>query len=285
MKCFSRPVVLAAMAVVCFATLAEAQPGRGQPGRGQPGGRPGPGGPMMMRGGFGGGGLLGLVRIEAIQEEIELLDDQKAQIDKLAEEMRPQRGEGDQRPDFRNMSDEERQKFFDEMRKRFEERAKTANEKLKKILLPHQIKRVEQISLQFRGTRALTDPEIAEKLKLTDAQKKKIEETMTANRESMGTRVRELFQGGGGDREKAREQFRKLREEADAKVLAVLTSDQKKQLEALKGDPFEMPEGGFGFRRGGFRGRGGEGGPGGREGRGRPGGEGGRGRGPRPSNN
>jgi len=280
MRCSCRPAVLAAMAVVCFATLAEAQPGRGQPG-----GRPSRGGPMMMRGGFGGGGLLGLVRIEAIQKEIELLDDQKAQIDELAEELRPQRDgeEGGQRPDFRNMSEEERQKFFAEMRKRFEERAKTANEKLKKILLPHQIKRVEQISLQFRGTRALTDPEIAAKLKLTDAQQKKIEETMAANRESMMTKVRELFQGGGGDREKAREQFRKLREEADAKVLAVLTSDQKKQFEALKGDPFEMPEGGFGVRRGGFRDR--DGRPGGREGRGRPGREGGRGRGPRPSDN
>jgi len=279
MKCLCRPMVLAAMAVVCFATLAEAQPGRRQPG-----GRPGQGGPMMMRGGFGGGGLLGLVRIEPIQKEIELLDDQKAQIDKLAEQMRPQRGEGEQRPDFRNMSDEERQKFFAEMRKRFEERAKTANEELKKILLPHQVKRVEQIGLQFRGTRALTDPEIAEKLKLTDAQQKKIEETMAANRESMMTKVRELFQGGG-DREKAREQLRKLREEADAKVLAVLTSEQKEQFEALKGEPFEMPEGGFGFRRGGSRGREGEGRSGGPEGRGRPGDEGGRGRGPRSTNN
>jgi len=275
MKCFCRPMVLAAMAVVCFAALAEAQPGRRQPG-----GRPGRGGPMMMRGGFGGG-LLGLVRIEPIQKEIELLDDQKAQIDKVAEEMRPQRGEGEQRPDLRNMSDEERQKFFAEMRKRFEERTKTANEKLKKILLPHQVKRLEQISLQLRGTRALTDPRIAEKLKLTDAQQKKIEETMAANRESMMTKVRELFQGGG-DREKAREQFRKLREEADAKVLAVLTSEQKEQFEAMKGDPFEMPRGVFGFGREGFRGRGGGGRPGGPEGRGRPGGEA---PGPRPSDN
>jgi hypothetical protein len=106
----------------------------------------------------------------------------------------------------------------------------------------------------------------------------------------MMTKVRELFQGGG-DREKAREQFRKLREEAEAKVLAVLTSEQKEQFESLKGDSFEMPEGGVGFRRGGFRGRGGEGRPGGREGRGRPGGPegrgrpGGRGPGPRPSGN
>jgi Spy/CpxP family protein refolding chaperone len=260
MKCLWRPMALAAVAIVCFAALAEAQQG------GQPGRRPGQGGPWMMR---GGGSLLWLARNEAVQKEIELLDDQKAQLDKLAEELRPQRGgDGGERPDYRNMSEEERQKFRDEMRKRFEERTKTANEKLKKVLLPHQVKRLEQISLQLRGTGALADPDVASKLGLSEDQQTKVEETMAANREAVMAKARELRQGGRNDQ--AREQLRKLRKEGEAKVLAVLTAEQKEKFEQLKGQKFEMPEGAFGRR----------GGPRDREGQGRPRGQGRR---PQPS--
>ncbi len=130
MKCSCRTTVLATLAVICFGALAQAQPGGGSPQRG----------PSMFRGGFGGGSLLGLARIEAVQKEIEVLDDQKTQIDKLSEELRGRRDGGD-RPDYRNMSDEERQKLFAEMGKRREEQAKIANAKLAEILLPHQLKR------------------------------------------------------------------------------------------------------------------------------------------------
>jgi len=254
MKCSYRTMVLAAVAVVCFGTLAEAQQDRRPPGE-----RSGQRGRPMMRGGFGGGGLLGLVRIEAIQKDIELLDDQKAEIDKVVEELRGQRGEGD-RPNIREMSDEEREKFFAEMRKKWEERTKVANERLAKILLPHQLKRVKEIGVRLRGVGALSDPEIAAKLKLTDVQKKKIEEATRASMESMRERARKIFEDADGDREKMREGFRKLRDEASAKVLAVLTADQMKQFEQLKGEPFEMPQGAFG--RGGADRRPGGGRPG-----------------------
>jgi Spy/CpxP family protein refolding chaperone len=80
----------------------------------------------------------------------------------------------------------------------------------------------------------------------------------------MGAQMRELFQGGGGDREAIQAKMQELRRAADAKVLAVLTPEQQKKFEEMKGKPFAMPEG---FGRGGF----GPGGPGGR-GRGNRGG-------------
>jgi len=201
---------------------------------------------MMMRGGPGGGGsLMGLLRSEAVQKEIELLDEQKTELEKFGEQLRSRRtgNQGGERPDFRSMSEEERQKFFAEMRTRMEERAKEANAKIEKTLLPHQIKRLKQIALQLRGVGALANREVAEALGLTDEQKKEIEEVQAANRETMMTRARELFQGGGErpDREKMREQFQKLREEADGKLLAVLKPKQMKKFEELKGEPFEMP--------------------------------------------
>jgi len=205
-------------------SLAWAQPG---------GGRGGPGG-------FGGGSLLDLARIEAVQKEIEAVDDQVKAIEKLSEEMRASRGEG-QRPDFRNMSEADREKAMAEARARREKEAATANAKLAEVLLPLQIERLEQISLQMRGTAALADAKVAAKLSLTEDQKKKVEAAMTANREAM----QQAFQGGGRDqnREQMRERFQQLRKDSDEKVLAVLTAAQKAEFEKLKGPAFTMPEG------------------------------------------
>jgi len=208
----------------------------------QPGGGRGPGGPGGFGGGFGGGSLLDLARLEPVQKEIEAVDDQVKGIEKLSEEMRASRGE---RPQFdRNMTEADREKAFAEMRKQREAEATKANAKLGEILLPLQIERLEEISLQMRGTAALADPKVAAKLSLTDDQKKKLEAAQTANMESMRTQMQQLFQGG--NREGMREKMEQLRKDADGKVLAVLTADQKAAFEKLKGPAFTMPEGAFG---------------------------------------
>jgi hypothetical protein len=68
------------------------------------------------------------------------------------------------------------------------------------------------------------------------------------------------------------QQMQAMRKEVEEKTVEVLTEQQKQQFAAMKGEAFEMPEGGM---FGGFGGRG----PGG--GQGRPGG--GEGRPPRPN--
>jgi len=228
----------------------------------QPGGRGGfRGGP----GGFGGTpNLMDLANIPAVQKEIEALDDQLASIKKVGEEMRAareaQRGQGE-RPDYRNMSEQEREKLFTEMRQRREKETAATNAKLAEILLPHQMKRLQEISLQMRGMAALSDPKVAAELKITDEQKKKLEEANNANMEAM----RSAFQGGNRDqdREQMRAKFQEMRKQAEDKVLAVLTADQKAQFAKMKGEPFQMPEGAMGF--GGRQGRGDRGGEGGRK--------------------
>jgi len=133
--------------------------------------QPGRGG-FGMRGGFGGGNnLLYLAMNEAVQKEIEVVDDQKAEIEKIGEEIRSQRQQGE-RPNFREMSEEEREKYIAQMRERSAKEAKIANAKLKEALLPHQMKRLKEISIHQRGTSALSDAEVAEELKITGAQKK-----------------------------------------------------------------------------------------------------------------
>lgn len=251
-------------------------------GQGQGQGRGGRGGFGGGRGGFGGRGLgggmlnpLALLNIEAVQEEIELLDEQKEEIRALAEKMRGNRGPGE-RPNFQDMTDEERQAFGEARRKEAEEQAETAKKELASILLDDQLSRLEQIAIQVAGIQALRDPSVAKKLGISEAEGKEIADAIDEGRTSMFAQMREMRQGQDGDVDRAamQEKMQELRKQNEEKVLAVLSSDQRKQFEEMKGEPFEMPEGGFG-RFGGPGGRGGPGGQGGFGGR-RGGGDGNR---------
>lgn len=191
-------------------------------------------GPMM--GGRSGGGdmSLMLLNVEAIQKELELVDDQKSKIRTATEEVR------------------------EEMAKQM---AALLQKKLQDILLPHQIERLQQIQIQLRGNSALNDPEVQEKLGLSSDQKAqlaKLRENYDEQRRAMFTAAREGGRDGGEDR---RAQYERLRTEMTQSIEQVLTAQQKEKFEQMKGPKFEMPSGGsrgrggFGFgRRGGDRG-------------------------------
>ena len=215
---------------------------------------------------------MGLLRIEEVKTELQVSPDQDEALAKLSEQARGERPQG---INFQDMSDAERTAFFEKMRKEQEERNKRMKEQLEEVLLPEQIERLGQIGLQVRGVQALGDDEVAGKLKITAEQKKKLEEVREKLQGEMGAKVRELM--SSGNRDGMREAFATMREDMEKEVLAVLNTDQQKQFEEMKGEKFDMPEGGFGGR-GGFGGGapGGRGRPGGDAGgRGRPGGDGG----------
>ena len=243
------------------------QGGRGGAGGGGFGGR---GGGGSMFGGRGGGDMTQtLLRIEAIRTELEISPDQEEALTKMQEQGRTERPSGD----FRNMSEEERTEFFTKMRKQAEERNAKMKEQLEEVLFPEQLERLQEINIQLQGIAALRNEDVAKELKITEAQKKELEEVQAGMMEKMREGMRELFTSGGG-REGMREKIEKMREDMEGDVLGVLTSDQKKKFEEMKGEKFEMPEGAFG--RGGQGGQGGRGGFGGRGG-GEQGGRGGRG--------
>jgi Spy/CpxP family protein refolding chaperone len=227
-------------AAICLAmaTTAMAQ-GQGQ-GRGGRGGRGGFGG-----GGFGGGfglNLSRLVGIEQVQKELKVTDEQKTKLAELRREGRGGGGGGG--GNFQNMSEEERAKFFDEMRKQSEER----NKKVEAILDADQLKRAKEILLQQQGNGALANPEVAKELALSEDQ---VAQIKTISEES-GKQMRELFRPGA-DRDEMRKKMEELRKNTDEEYMAVLTEEQKAKFAALKGAKFDLDP--AALRGGGGRGR------------------------------
>ena len=284
-------IFASAVLVASTAGTALAQPPGGGRG-GQGGGRGG----MMMMGGGGGGGVMSmfmLLRNEKVQGEIKITDEEKAALEKAGEkirEMSAPAGGGGGFQNFRDMSEEERAKMMEEMQARMKKAGEAAREELEGILPPEKLSRLLGIFIQNSPMQqVLTNPLVVDELALTDEQKEKVTKAGTEMMEEMRAAMTELFSGGGGgDRAAMQTKMEEFRKKGEEKYLAVLTDDQKKKLEELKGaefklSPEELGRGMFGGRgQGGPGGRGGRGGEGG--GRGGEEGQGGRpGRGQRPS--
>jgi Spy/CpxP family protein refolding chaperone len=204
-----------------------------------------------------------LLMNEQVQKELKLSDDQITKIKEIGEAARPQRGAGGG-TNFRDMTEEQRKAFGEEMRKKGEETSK----KLTDLLTAEQNARMKQIQLWMQGTRALTDnADVAKELSLSDDQKAAVKTVL----EESGKKSQELRAGmrnaSEEERKKIGEQLTAIRAETETESLAQLTPDQKAKFDTMKGPKFEMDMSQM------FGGRGGPGSPGGGRGRGgRPGG-------------
>jgi Spy/CpxP family protein refolding chaperone len=228
--------------------LAAAAPSWAQPGGG--------------RGGFGGGrggggfGMTGLLMNEDVQKEIELVDDQVDELQQLGEELRDEmRSEmGSMFQEMRDATDEEREAMREEIGEKMAEFQKKAEGRVKDVLLPHQFDRLKQINTQQQlnagGGQGLMRGPLAEELGITDAQ-----------REELAEKAREV-------QEEMQKKIAELRAEAQDDLLSVLKPEQRKKLESMMGEKFEMEQPDFGRGQGGQRGQRGQGGRGGRGDRG-----------------
>lgn len=264
-SCLWRGVVFGLLAAVVVPGMVLAQ-GQGQ-GRGGFGGGFG--------GGFPGqGGIGGLLLMEEVQTELKLTDDQKSKLREGRDELRGEAGgrRGGGAPgggaNFRDMSQEERQKFMEDARKRMQEQTQKQEELAKKVLSPEQITRLNELRVQQEGVRALSRAEVATALMLTDAQKQAVGDILEQSRPQRGPGG----PGGGGpgggrgasaeEREKARAEAAERTKKTQADIEAILTDTQKAEWTKLQGAKFNFPERPA-FGRGGRGGQGGEGAPGG----------------------
>jgi Spy/CpxP family protein refolding chaperone len=228
-----------AMAFCAVAVVSASQVAWGQPGGGR-----GPGG--FGGGGFGGG-TAALLRDEKVKAELNIVPDQERQLEEVADKLRESAGDF-----FRNMRD----LSDDERRARFEEFRDKSQKDVEAVLLPQQRERLKQLMVQsqmrFSGTAGINDT-LATELGISEAQKEELRKKATEVQAELDKKIA------------------KLRAEAQAEVLTVLSTDQRAKLEKMIGTKFEFspPQmGGFGQGGPGGRGPGGFGGQGGRGGRG-----------------
>lgn len=203
--------------------------------------------PIGMGGGFLGtigGGPLDLLKIEAVLKELKVTEDQARRISELDQGERDALREMLERTRSPDMDREAQAAGF---RAYLQKRNETAWESLPGVLQPDQMKRLREIYLQKQGASALFEDTVADELKLTEAQRKRLVEMQTEVRDRMRAQMRELF--GNPDRSGVYRKLDASREEAGQRFIAVLTETQREQFNNMKGRPFKLAEQRFPNRR------------------------------------
>ena len=227
-----RSAIAAVAVALMFATVGVASAQRGQ--RGQGGGRFGFG---QGRGGFGGG--LQMLRIPAVQQELKMTEAQIAKLDAKQDEvqngMREIMESAGGFQALRDMSPEDRQKFQTKI-------SDLQNKAVSDVLDATQLKRYKELVLQREGPLAASRKEVADALKLTDAQRKQVAEIQRGLQESRMQAFQSLGQGASPeDRAKGMAKMEELQTKAGDQALALFTEDQKKAWKEMTGAPFKFP--------------------------------------------
>ena len=183
------------------------------------------------RGGFGNrGGVAQLLGNASVQQELKLDDKQIEKAKELAEKAGEKQREA--RESLQGLQGEEAQKKRAEIQR---EITTWATKEMGEFLKADQVARLKQISLQQRGAMAFSDPEVAQKLNITDAQKTEIQEIAQGAREKMPSR--EDFQS---DREAAMKKMQEVNKETLSQIETKLNDEQKKTWKEILGAPFEI---------------------------------------------
>jgi len=187
--------------------------------------------------GLRSGRLLSLVANEQVQKELKLKEEQIAKVKKVNEKLTAEIRK--EYTELRKIEDRaKRRAKYTELAKKFDGKAR---EELGKVLAREQMIRLYQIRMQFRAvTDSLASRYVAGKLKLTDEQKKKVADIAKDSRAKRYEIYGSMRNADEKKRAEARKKLQKIREDADKKALEVLTADQNKAFQAMKGKKFEL---------------------------------------------
>lgn len=174
-------------------------------------------------------GSLRWLMLPQVGQEIELIDDQSAKIAEIRSDV-----QGKMSAVYKELQKLPRAERAERYAEKSKAIAEETEQRIKDVLLPEQLERLKQVSLQMRlrsyggyGYVLASDGALAEELSITETQKKKLRA------------VQQKYQ------QKLQEQMRELRErmqrEAKKQALTVLTPKQRERFEALLGDDFEYP--------------------------------------------
>lgn len=127
-------------------------------------------------------------------------------------------------------------KEYEKTMKEYEKTMKAFHEDSDKavasVLDAKQVKRFRQIEWQLNGVGALQDPDLQKELKLSDEQKKKLDDIFRA----AGKQLQQLQE----KRETSKEKFDAVIKDMEDKVNGVLTEEQKKSWKEAQGPKFEL---------------------------------------------
>ncbi|OHB80326.1 MAG: hypothetical protein A2V98_24255 [Planctomycetes bacterium RBG_16_64_12] len=191
--------------------------------------------------GFGRGpsrdSLLGLLRLEQVQKEMKLSEEQTAKVKHLVEKLGAEMRE--QYAALREIEDrDQRRAKMTELRDQFDDKTR---EQLRGLVEREQMMRLYQIRMQVRAVvDSLANTYVARRLELSDEQKEKVAELGEQTQAKRSELFDALRDASEEQRAEVFQKLRQLRSDADEEALALLTAEQKEAFENMKGEKIEL---------------------------------------------
>jgi Spy/CpxP family protein refolding chaperone len=149
------------------------------------------------------------LRMESVQKDLELVPEQIEKLKQIGkeyyEDLRAQRA---QWKDWGKLTQEERMAKYKEMREKQMKRAEAVRKQVEKVLLPHQLKALEEMNFRRMASSMLYQPRVMQNVGITEEQKAKIQKI----------------------RQEMMDKYQKLQKESLDQILKLLTPEQQQKL-------------------------------------------------------
>jgi Spy/CpxP family protein refolding chaperone len=187
--------------------------------------------------GFSRGSLVGLLQLEQVQKEMKLSEEQTAKVKEVVEKLGAEMRE--QYTALREIEDrQERREKTTALSDEFDGKVR---EQLRDVVPREQMMRLYQIRMQVRPVvESLANGYVAGRLELTDQQKEKLAEIEKDSQAKQSELYGKMRDATDDQRSEVFQKLREIRDEADEKALGVLTDEQKKSFEEMKGEKIEL---------------------------------------------
>ena len=187
--------------------------------------------------GFSRGSLLGLLRLEQVQKEMKLSEEQTAKVKEIVEKLGTEMRE--QYTALREIED--RQQRMEKTTALSDEFDGKVREQLRDVVPREQMMRLYQIRLQVRPVvDSLANRYVVGRLELTDQQKEKVAEIAKDSQAKQSELYATMRDATDEQRSEVFQKLRQVRSDADEKALGVLTAEQKAAFEEMKGEKIEL---------------------------------------------
>lgn len=185
---------------------------------------------------------LQLIQSEQLKTELKITADQSTKLKEVENDLRTKISAKNASANLKGLDAKAKEEKLKTIGQELDTETKASREKISKILSADQLKRMKEVFLQVFGLGPLNYQDFQE-LKLTADQTKKID----VIKEQMLASMRTGWEVPAGDPTKQeatltanRKRLEGISKSSNAKTLEVLTAEQKKTLETLKGASFKF---------------------------------------------
>ncbi len=177
-----------------------------------------------------------------IQKELGITSEQSTKIKAISDQFRTNARALVTGLNLGQMSPTERDKKLDQIKDQMEKEIGKARDQVGKVLTAQQLKRFKEITLQIYGFGILSYEHFIDELKLTSEQQEKLKKLRDDTWSSM--RINLKVPEPGADNKQIiatnRKRMDQILQKSNAQALEVLTPEQQKMVDTLKGAKFEF---------------------------------------------